>query len=73
MFDFVQIIELLKVEPGHGLIQSFLLLMIWMSSRGVKKEIGQLKEGLEGMKIHHEVRFEKIEGRITVLETAKGK
>jgi hypothetical protein len=70
MFDLAQIMELLKVEPGHGLVQSFLLLMIWISSRGVKKEVSSMKEGLSDMKMHHEFRFEKIEERITTLEKA---
>lgn len=73
MFDFSSILELLKVEPGHGLVQSFLLFMIWLSSRGVKKELMLLKESLLEYKIHNEDRFTHIEGRLSVLETIRGK
>lgn len=68
MFDFSQVLELMKLEPGHGLIQSLLLFMIWMTSRGLKKEVIALKDGLTDLKVNHEVRFEKIEGRVIVLE-----
>jgi len=72
MFDFDSIIELLKVEPGHGFIQSILLAMIWWSSRGVRKEIHQLGENFTDMKSNHELRLNNIEGRLTVLEKPKG-
>lgn len=68
MFDFSQILELLRVEPGHGLVQSLLLFMIWLSSRSLKKELIGLRDSLTDMRLHHEVRFEKIESRIDTLE-----
>jgi len=72
MFEFDQIIELLKVEPGHGMTQSVLLFMIWWSSRGVKKEIASLKKVLDAVQAVYETRFSKIEGRISALEATKG-
>lgn len=68
MFEFSQLLELLKVEPGHGLVQSLLLFMIWITSRGLKKELVGLRDSLTDMKIHHEVRFEQIETRVQTLE-----
>lgn len=72
MFDFSQIVELMRAEPGHGLLQSVLLFMIWLTSRSLKKELVSLKDSLSDMKIHNEVRFEKIEGRLTTLESKGG-
>lgn len=71
MFDFSQVIELMKDGSGHSLVQSFLLFMIWLTSRSLKKELVSLKESLSDMKVHNEIRFEKIEGRLTIIE-AKG-
>lgn len=68
MFDLSQIMQLLKVDPGNGLVQSLLLFMIWLSSRGLKKELVALRDSLTDMKIHHEVRFEQIEARVQTLE-----
>lgn len=68
MFDFSQIFDLLKIESGHGLTQSLLLFMIWMSSRGVKKELIELKNSLFEHKIQIDTRFEKIEVRLNKLE-----
>ena len=68
MFDLSLITELLKVEPGHGFVQSILLAMIWWSSRGVRKEIRSLHDGFDLKKVEDEMRFVKIEGRISVLE-----
>ncbi len=68
MFDLSQILELLRVEPGHGLVQSLLLFMIWLSSRSLKKELIGLRDSLTDMRLHQEVRFEKIESRIETLE-----
>lgn len=73
MFDFSNITELLKVEPGHGLIQSILLFMIWITSRGLKKEVINLKDSLTQAKTFYETRFEKLEGRLDVLEENRGK
>lgn len=73
MFDFDQILQLFKLEPGHNLVQSFLLFMIWMQSWGVKKQLKSLQESLEQAKSSMEIRFQKIEGRMTVLEQLRGK
>lgn len=64
MFDFNVVFELLKYEPGHGLIQSFLLAMIWFSSRGIKNELKILAKLIE----NHDKRFINIEGRVSILE-----
>lgn len=70
MFDFETILELTRTEPY---VQCVLLFMIWLSSRSVKKEIHQINESLEQAKVYYENRFQKIEGRITVLETKEPK
>lgn len=72
MFDFSQILDMLKLEPGHGLVQSLLLFMIWLSSRGLKKELVELKSSLLEFKIHNEDRFKHIEDRLTTLELVRG-
>lgn len=69
MFDLETIGELLKVEPGHGLIQSVLLFMIWLSSRNIKLELRSLKDALTQFKERSEARFAKIETRVEILET----
>lgn len=68
LFDLSQIGEFIRLEPGHGLVQSLLLFMIWLNSRGVKKELITLTERLLDMKAHHEERFSKVEDRLTILE-----
>ncbi len=73
MFDFSQILELLKVEPGHGLVQSGLLFMIWLSSRGVKKEIIGIKTLVLTGKVANDIKFEQIGTRLTNLENARSK
>ncbi len=72
MFDVTQVLEFMKAEPGHGLVQSLLLFMIWISSRGLRKELIELKTSLLEFKIHNEDRFKHIEDRITKLEITKG-
>lgn len=65
MIEISQIMQLLQIEPGSGLLQSALLLMIWLTSLGVRKDIKSM-----GLKlIDHNKRLEKIEGRLTILET----
>lgn len=71
LFDFQSIFELLKIEPGSGLLQSFLLFMIWMQSRGVRKELAAFTKGYAVDKSATEVRLGKIEGRLTILEGGK--
>jgi hypothetical protein len=66
MFDLSQILELVKLEPGHNLVQSFLLFMIWMSSRGLRREI---RKDLSAQ----QKRIDNHEGRIIVLETKEKK
>lgn len=63
------IVELLNNEPGHGLLQTVLLAMIWWSARGVKTEIIHLKDSFSTHKLHNEERFGSIETRLTKLET----
>lgn len=72
MFDFTSIIDLAKIEPGHGLLQSGLLFLIWLSSRGLRKDIISLRDSVEAQKTTIEHRFEKVEGRITALEQTRG-
>ena len=71
MFDFSQILEFVKFEPGHGLLQSALLFMIWLQSRGLRKELVELRVMLGDVKSHVEKRFELVERRITILEDIK--
>lgn len=71
MFDFTLITELLRNEPGHGLVQSFLLAMIWLSSRGIKSELKILGIAIADLKETHEKRFNNLEGRVTTLEQPK--
>lgn len=71
MFDFSSIIELMKVEPGHGLLQSVLLFMIWIQSRGVRKELEGLRKAFIDSKQVTEQRFVGIENRLLVLEGGK--
>ena len=65
MVELSQILQLLQIEPGSGLLQSALLFMIWLSSMGVRKDIKAMGLRL----LNHEARFDKIEGRLTTLET----
>ncbi len=69
MFDFTQVIEFAKAEPGHGLLQSVLLFMIWWQSKGLRKEIVALRDGMTETKSIIEKRFINIENRIVFLET----
>jgi hypothetical protein len=71
MFDFSQILELAKLEPGHGLVQSILLFMIWLQSRGLRQDVASLKDAITVQRNNNEVRFQKIEGRLTILEGGK--
>jgi hypothetical protein len=68
MLDFGQLMEFMKIEPGHGLLQSVLLFMIWWQSRGFRQDLKMLKEALGEAKIHMDKRFEKIEERLMFLE-----
>lgn len=68
MFDFNQIMEFMKIEPGHGLLQSVLLFMIWWQGKGFRQDLKHLKDGLGEAKIHMDKRFEKIEERLMFLE-----
>lgn len=65
LFDLNQISELLKVEPGHGLVQSLLLALIWWESRGVKKTVVALMTRLADLKENHETILDKHESRLT--------
>lgn len=68
MFDFSSVIEFIKIEPGHGILQSVLLFMIWIQGKGLRKEIGMIKDALAETKSVIDKRFEKIEWRITAIE-----
>lgn len=57
-------IELLRAEQAHGPIQIVLLFMIWLSSRGVKKELVELKFSLNDHVRADETRFVNIEKKI---------
>lgn len=72
MLDFNQLYEMLRVEPGHGLAQTILLAMIWWTSSGLKKELISLGEKIADLRTHHEFRLEKLEDRLTVIETKIG-
>ncbi len=72
MFEVSQVLELMKVEPGSGLVQSILLFMIWWSSREIKKAIASLGTRIDISDIKNETRFVKIENRITDLESKGG-
>lgn len=52
---------LLDKEPGSGLAQTILLFLIWINSRGLKKELISLKEALTKMEISHEIRIGNLE------------
>ena len=68
MFDLQSIIDVMKVEPGHGLIQSVLLLMIWWQSKSLKQEMTFLRQLIGEVKLNLEKRFESIEDRVLKLE-----
>ncbi len=53
-----KVFELLKFEPGSGMVQSILLILIWLNIRSLKKILSALQE-------NHEV-------RITTLELKTG-
>lgn len=63
-----QAYEMLKAQQGGGLVQSVLLFLILLSSRGLRKEIVQLGQRITDMKEDHESRFVKIENRLNKLE-----
>lgn len=68
MFDLHSIMDLLRVEPGHGFVQSMILLGIWWQARGVKQEIASLGSGLAKIKVDTDQKFQQHESRITKLE-----
>lgn len=72
LIDLHQMIELMSVEPGHGFVQCVLLFMIWLNSRGLKKEVITLGERLSDMRANHEIRLDKIERQLTLLENHGG-
>lgn len=77
MFDFTMILELFK-SGDHNVVQVILLFMIWMSSIGIKREVkdmrvrhGQAETETKAKFIEQDHRFDKVEGRLTSLETKK--
>lgn len=69
MFDFDQILRLAEVEPGHNLMQCFLLLMIWLSSVGLRKDIKRDREESKKKFATVDEKLINHEGRISTLET----
>lgn len=64
MFDIIpldQLLDLLKSESGHGIVNSLLLFLILLRSGGIKKEISSLKEALTHLDIKNEVRIGHLE------------
>lgn len=63
MFDLnlVEIMQLLKSEPGAGLTQTFLLFMIWLNSRKISKKLDLHTAILSDPKTGHAVRIERLE------------
>lgn len=54
--------ELLKFEPGSGMIQSILLLLIWINIRSLKRM-------LERLEVSHDARIVKLENKSETHET----
>ena len=52
------LMDLLKFEPGSGMIQSILLALIWLNVRSLKKILAKLEED-------HEHRIDKLEVQST--------
>lgn len=72
---FEHILSLLKTEPGSGLAQTVLLLMLWLNTRGLKKELVAFKDALTKLEVGYEVRLTNIENenkhmdqRLTLIE-----
>ncbi len=65
MFDFSDILELLKTEPGHNFLSSFILLGIWLESRKLRKQLSEDKK-------QNEVEHEDFKVRLTIIEREKG-
>jgi len=65
MVELSHVLQLLQIEPGSGLLQSGLLLLIWLTSLGVRKDIKAMGFKL----VDHDKKFKKIEERLTILET----
>lgn len=72
LFDLSQIFNFWKSDPSHGLLQSLILLGIWATARGVQKQLVVLGHRLDEINNQNEKRFEKIEVRLTFLETKEG-
>ena len=64
-----KLFELLKFEPGSGMIQSILLLLIWMNIRSLKRTLEKLEDNHDTRIGKLEVKDENKEVRLTVLET----
>lgn len=62
------LLELLKFEPGSGMVQSILLLLIWLNIRSLKKILSKLEEDHEVRLGKLETRSENHEGRLVHLE-----
>lgn len=66
MFDIPidQVIGLLKPDHGASYLQTILLFLILINSRGLKKAIQDLRESLNKLEVSHEVRIGAIEHEI---------
>jgi len=72
MFSLDWIQRMMEIEPGHGLLQSILLFMIWLQSKGLRDEIRALRKIFAEAQLAIGERFKNLEVRVTNLETKKG-
>lgn len=68
MFDLQAVWELLRIEPGTGVLQSFFLLMIWWTSLGIRKDLREYQKSTDSRLDSHEKRLNDYEGRLVKLE-----
>ncbi len=67
--DYDQIFDLLKFEPGSGMVQSILLCLILINIRSLKKMLASLETSHDKRIGTLELRAETHETRLKVLET----
>jgi hypothetical protein len=67
-FAIERFFELLKFEPGSGMVHSILLLLIWINIRSLKKMLERLEVNHDDRISKVENRSENHEGRLMVLE-----
>ncbi len=71
MFD-LPIEELLKAEPGGKLIQTIVLILIWLNVRSLKQSLLESLAGHDKRISTLEVKQEKTDNRLTVVEQKIG-